>query len=694
MLVDGMPPPAVSLTTHVDCNSPSNLVDEFQGSLHAPHTPIKLLAVTGGGAGRGQQQRGAARPVAAASVATTRSPRANAGNRMVTGARSQARTTSAKAARPQATKPSAVVPVPVVPSAALSLGAAAPATAITATARPGPLVPRHVAGATATATAHQSGRRSGSAPARGRVVTARASAVAVVDGAMGLDIDVSAFDDEEHDEEDDPNETAEEKRLKRMKRNRESAAMSRNRKKQYVEELEAQLASLSNAVHTLTSENHELRRECVRMGGAPLPSTTVIPASIAPAEAAMLPVALPLAHPEDEMPSLEEGILSVADLSSELIEPMLAPLAPAPTSEPPLPTLPVTATATPVRPTTTVAAKRAGSPLLGGGAKRASAASLAFMSAVTLVTLSVSASGRMHMADASTGAVRHAPGARMLMSLTEAVMPWTPSGAGEPLWPSIGVAPGSHAEKSASSTPVHHLPPAEARGYAERVIRAPQNSSWADVLRIEAAEKQLAEAQLALRALRESGHLGAADHSAAVARPIEHAEAVAEHASALAAHQRLVAPPRPLSSEAKASAAFGGSATDRPPVFEHVESEDELDTTAQQYEAERYIFCSRTYMFDAPVLPTSTPSRFRHPAAFPRSAAYTPDGRLPQISDGRNESSPEAGSKPPVFNLLLPSAALQGVVAPDVRGGAASNSDLTQVQCQVLNSSRFTASPQ
>ena len=40
------------------------------------------------------------------------------------------------------------------------------------------------------------------------------------------------------------------------------------------------------------------------------------------------------------------------------------------------------------------------------------------------------------------------------------------------------------------------------RGYAERVVRAPQNSSWADVLRIEAAEQQLAEAPLALRNLR------------------------------------------------------------------------------------------------------------------------------------------------------------------------------------------------
>ena len=43
----------------------------------------------------------------------------------------------------------------------------------------------------------------------------------------------------------------EEKRLKRMRRNRESAAMSRNRKKAYIEELEAKVAALKASVQQL-----------------------------------------------------------------------------------------------------------------------------------------------------------------------------------------------------------------------------------------------------------------------------------------------------------------------------------------------------------------------------------------------------------------------------------------------------------
>lgn len=54
----------------------------------------------------------------------------------------------------------------------------------------------------------------------------------------------------------------EQKRLKRMRRNRESAAMSRNRKKAYIEELEAKVAALKASVHQLQSENHTLKQEC------------------------------------------------------------------------------------------------------------------------------------------------------------------------------------------------------------------------------------------------------------------------------------------------------------------------------------------------------------------------------------------------------------------------------------------------
>lgn len=63
--------------------------------------------------------------------------------------------------------------------------------------------------------------------------------------------------------------STEEKRLKRMRRNRESAAQSRNRKKQYVEELEGQVKSLEDQVTALHQENYDLRREHARLMGQP-----------------------------------------------------------------------------------------------------------------------------------------------------------------------------------------------------------------------------------------------------------------------------------------------------------------------------------------------------------------------------------------------------------------------------------------
>ena len=53
----------------------------------------------------------------------------------------------------------------------------------------------------------------------------------------------------------------EQKRLKRMQRNRESAALSRNRKKAYIAALEAEVAALKASVHQLQSENHTLKQE-------------------------------------------------------------------------------------------------------------------------------------------------------------------------------------------------------------------------------------------------------------------------------------------------------------------------------------------------------------------------------------------------------------------------------------------------
>ena len=79
-----------------------------------------------------------------------------------------------------------------------------------------------------------------------------------------------------------PTDSAEEKRLKRMRRNRESAAQSRNRKKQYVDSLESEIRQLKGTINSLTSENYELRREHARLTGAPPPVAPEAIAVIAP----------------------------------------------------------------------------------------------------------------------------------------------------------------------------------------------------------------------------------------------------------------------------------------------------------------------------------------------------------------------------------------------------------------------------
>jgi hypothetical protein len=68
---------------------------------------------------------------------------------------------------------------------------------------------------------------------------------------------------------------AEAKRVKRMRRNRESAAMSRERKKQYIEELETKLAALTSTVQQLRAENEALRAGRTPLeGAAPSPVDT------------------------------------------------------------------------------------------------------------------------------------------------------------------------------------------------------------------------------------------------------------------------------------------------------------------------------------------------------------------------------------------------------------------------------------
>uniref|UniRef100_A0A7S2NA14 BZIP domain-containing protein n=1 Tax=Haptolina brevifila TaxID=156173 RepID=A0A7S2NA14_9EUKA len=483
-------------------------------------------------------------------------------------------------------------------------------------------------------------------------------------------------------------ESAEDKRLKRMRRNRESAAMSRNRKKQYVEELEAQVASLNERVTMLQTENFDLRRECARARG--------------PMSASSPPPPLPLPSPP-----------ALVGSSTLALRP--------PLPEPPLPDLALLEDLVEPEPTR-ASQKRAGSPLLGGGAKRASAASIALMSAVTFITFSVG--GHTSSSDLVAPSHAHAPGARMLMSLDDLGAQSLPSRFGSlfgntehvpsvvddtMLWPSLKLEQPSATYSDSTtmlplprdlgSAPPSTKPAQAPRGYAERVIRAPQNSSWADVLRIEAAEKQMAEAQMALRALgvRPREHL--------------HGEPADLHRSADADAKALAAP------RAQGAFQMHDTVLDDPSwKSEEPSFYDPFETSAA--DAERYIFCSRAYMFDAIHRPTAVSRRqgdvgtndFDLPSSMPERFRYTADRashqELPQLTDGDNASSPPGASDPslrlPVVNLLLPMATLQGVrgvsdtsTADEESGGAGratgnGRNELMQVQCQVLNASRWS----
>ena len=492
-------------------------------------------------------------------------------------------------------------------------------------------------------------------------------------------LDLSAFDDDMNGDE-GLDETVEEKRVRRMRRNRESAAMSRNRKKQYVEELESEVAHLHEITRSLKTENIELRRECARMRGAPLSS----PRSM------MLRPPLPDAMPTLE-PSLEESLSALAP--EDLISPILA----SESSKDSVVGLPILDAVPSTSESFPGGVKRAGSPLLGGAsAKRASAASLAFMSTITLVTLSVSG-GRAGFSDVSGGAMRnpraHSPTARMLMSITEAALPWSRpmaapyvpevnSADDSRLWPSLGLgnreAPiTTGAQLELPAQPMQQLPPPlESLPHVamappptpvpHRVIRAPQNSSWADVLRIEAAEKALADAA--------------------------------------SRQQQIDNAPTALAQFDPAAAASRSYA--RPPVFEHIEDEAEGSFDADEYDAQRYIFCSRAYMFDAAVrrsrpmsrrqpssdleleLPSKMPPRFRDAAVYRHAQQQQ---QLKQLSDGGNATAPPAKPTGPVVTLLLPSAALHGVFGAGGESAPSppADSELMQVQCQVLNASRF-----
>jgi len=495
--------------------------------------------------------------------------------------------------------------------------------------------------------------------------------------------------------------------LKRMRRNRESAAMSRNRKKQYVEELETQVASLHEHVSKLQRENIDLRRACARARGDEAPPS------------------LPAPEPE-----LEGAVVSLPSSSLPSLT-LLDALSDDDARVPPL--------------------KRSGSPLLGAMPKRASAASLALMSAVTFVTLSVA--GRAADAPAGAGLVPTGShhGQRALMSLgglggpstasftfkeyatqalprslTEllgrtplhdpAVVDQAVDDAVSRLWPSLNLhgeggkgVDAQHAYVAAQLPPpdaAHGAVPAAApREYAERVIRAPQNSSWADVLRIEAAEKKLAEAQLTLRSL---GRYPPPTHGAAP--PVVRPPSVEEESGGVGGGSDVTRHVPETTTTALAAPRYAAPREATPlPRLEPSASVD--DEAAAEYEAQRYIFCSRAYMFDAAVrrappmhadkadpfgaeldLPSTMPARFRHGADFNRK-------QLPQVTDG-NASAGAAAAAKPVVTLLLPSAALHGVRGVEeeeapARSASSSTAppkdELLQVQCQVLNASRVAA---
>jgi len=142
------------------------------------------------------------------------------------------------------------------------------------------------------------------------------------------------------------------------------------------------------------------------------------------------------------------------------------------------------------------------------------------------------------------------------------------------------------------------------------------------------------------------------------------------------------------------------------------------DSADDEYDTQRYIFCSRAYMFDAAVrrppraetpantlgvvsgaeldLPPTMPARFR---GIDFNTRAGPSASLPRVTDG-NTSADDATSKP-VVTLLLPSAALQGMRLGDddhearppgsSSKSSAERNELMQVQCQVLNASRVVA---
>ena len=138
------------------------------------------------------------------------------------------------------------------------------------------------------------------------------------------------------------------------------------------------------------------------------------------------------------------------------------------------------------------------------------------------------------------------------------------------------------------------------------------------------------------------------------------------------------------------------------PLERFADTDELSEEDAEERDAQRYIFCSRAYMFDsvepltarrggsartrptAPPpspLPSAMPARFRHAAQ-----------QVPQLTDGTGNATPPAdGFRGPTVQFLLPSAALHGIVGAEANHGLDAPpraEDLMQVTCQVTNVSR------
>ncbi|OUW50734.1 MAG: hypothetical protein CBD47_00135 [Synechococcus sp. TMED187] len=443
------------------------------------------------------------------------------------------------------------------------------------------------------------------------------------------------------------------------RRNRESAAMSRNRKKAHMEELEAKVNELSATVARLEAENARLKAENAqnaRLGG---PASGPPPAAAAAAAAAPGPAAV---------------------------------------------------------------------------GKKVGAASLALMSALTFVALTGTPMGGL-----PTIASRHVPGARALMSLPEersvgfgaraapAVAPGNAAAAAllsaetAPLWPALHAAASagaaasepavvpvagpaaqpallpSPADRTREASTGAALAPAVLMAAppigADRVIRLPQNSSWADALRTEAAEREASELAAAASARRRAG-------SKLLAWPAQ-------------SEQRHVYEPDWKDEEDDDEEATLGPDDGVPPLpFAGTGFYDDGFADGYAEARRRFIFCSRAYTFDvdgrggagvaSPVvrrgdvaerpndkhLPAAMPARFRHAASQKMPMAA--------LTDGSNTTAELPAAPEPVVSLLLPSAALHGVVtvADSERRPSSRAEDeipgLVQVTCQLLNATRWS----